>query len=135
MEAGVQRVSMLHSPDYQGEPAVALERKPPETPRKRAGRTVDGVADEEEATDDVEEGSARGVLAVKVASLVAREGREAEVLLRRGTLGELLSVCRGRGRRGERVGRDVKEAVSKRSVNCLVYNPPPPLDELAGYAS
>lgn len=56
---------------------------------RKGERTVDGVADEEEATDDVEEGSARGVLAVKVASLVAREGREADVLLRRGTLGEL----------------------------------------------
>lgn len=69
------------------------------------GLTVDGVADEEEATDDVEERRARGVLAVKVASLVASEGRHADVLLGRGALGELWESRVMRSGRGVRRGK------------------------------
>ena len=104
VEAGVEVIQYAAILWIQCEPALVLERKRPETPKKTARRTVDGVADEEEATDDVEEGSARGVLAVKVASLVACEGREADVLLRRGTLGELFGFSLPREERGSELG-------------------------------
>lgn len=52
--------------------------------------TVNGVSDEEESHDGMDEGSARGVLALKVTLLVASEGVGSSRLLGGSALGELV---------------------------------------------
>lgn len=105
---------------------------------RRARRTVDGVADEEEDANGVEERSARGVLAVEVARLVAAERREADRLLGGGTLGEL-RVGGQRARKGSRFapsqyppscsgkgGRDEGSSPPSRTRRCLRCGQPWP---------
>jgi hypothetical protein len=57
--------------------------------RKEAYVVVNGVADEEEDTNGVNEGSSTRVVALKVLGLVPRDGVQSRRALGEGTLGQL----------------------------------------------